>query len=140
MGLRDRWNGLETGGKILVGLGVSAGLLIVVVPLLVILAAVVGSFVLGFGGGSEAAATPQVAFEFDADASAETVTITHDGGDSIDASQLLVEVGDQETVWDATDGEVSPGDTTTVAAQSGQTIRLIWNGQERTVLAAYDVS
>jgi len=49
MGVRDSWNELGTGGKVLVGLLVGGGVLVVGLVLLVILAAVVGSFVLGMG-------------------------------------------------------------------------------------------
>ena len=65
---------------------------ILMVAITVILAAVIGTFVLGLGDSVESA--PQASFNFDYDdtASREKVTIRHRGGDNIDASKLEVRV------------------------------------------------
>mgnify|MGYP000509375061 CR=1 FL=1 len=77
---------------------------ILMVAITVILAAVIGTFVLGLGDSVESA--PQASFNFDYDdtASTEEVTIRHRGGDNIDASKLEVRVNGQSI---ADDGDVS---------------------------------
>ncbi|MCU4800079.1 type IV pilin N-terminal domain-containing protein [Halobacteria archaeon HArc-gm2] len=63
---------------------------ILMVAITVILAAVIASFVLGLGDQAQQT-TPQASFSFDYDASAnENLTITHDGGDTIDPARLQV--------------------------------------------------
>ena len=62
---------------------------ILMVAITVILAAVIGTFVLGLGDSVESA--PQASFNFDYDdTGTEEVTIRHRGGDNIDASKLEV--------------------------------------------------
>ena len=64
MGLRETWNELGTGLQVLVGLGVGAVLLVAAIPIVVVLAAVVGSFVLGVGDpGAAGPEAPQASFE-----------------------------------------------------------------------------
>jgi flagellin-like protein len=63
---------------------------ILMVAITVILAAVIGTFVLGLGGNVQSTPQAQFTFEFESDS---TVTITHDGGDTIDKSTLSVNVG-----------------------------------------------
>jgi hypothetical protein len=66
--------------------------------LLVVIAAVVGTFVLGLGGtasGSNSASAtareaPQAAFSFEDDSDTERVTVPHDGGDSVPAAEFQV--------------------------------------------------
>lgn len=128
MGVRDSWNELGTGGKILVGLLVGGVVVVVGLVLLVILAAVVGSFVLGVGETSSAGATPQASFTVDYDAASETAEITHDGGDAVPADELSVEAGDRTVAWEDGDGEVSAGDSTAVDAAPGTTVRVVWSG------------
>jgi len=64
---------------------------ILMVAITVILAAVIASFVLGLGDQAQQA-TPQASFSWDYDTSGsdETVSITHDGGDSIQSNELYV--------------------------------------------------
>ena len=75
---------------------------ILMVAITVILAAVIGTFVLGLGDSVESA--PQASFNFDYDDTNEKVTIRHRGGDNIDASKLEVRVNGQSI---ADDGDVS---------------------------------
>jgi len=63
------------------------------VAITVILAAVIGTFVLGLGENVNS--TPQVTWDFDAedtsnDGTIDQITITHNGGDSIEADRLNV--------------------------------------------------
>lgn len=67
---------------------------ILMVAITVILAAVIASFVLGLGDQAQQA-TPQASFSFNYDESTGpadqgVVTITHDGGDTIDGNTLYV--------------------------------------------------
>jgi len=141
MGLRDWWRELETGGKVLVGLDVDTVAFLVLVPLVVVLAAVAGSFVLSLSGGTDggAPAVPQAAFNFDYAAAAETATIQHHSGDVIDAATLQVVVDGSERAWDDADGTVGAGDETAVAAQPGQTVRVVWTGEERETMGTVRV-
>lgn len=121
-------------------------LLIVAVTALVfvvvLLAAVLGSFVLGVGG--DVSSPPQAQFTFDyADGSGQ-VTVTHAGGDSIQADSLVVEVdGDRRGTWADLGGHdtVEAGDTVDVTnVENGDTIRILYLGEEgRSVLTVYEV-
>jgi len=63
---------------------------ILMVAITVILAAVIASFVLGLGDQAQQA-TPQASFSWDYEGGGtDTVTITHDGGDSIEARELYI--------------------------------------------------
>lgn len=66
---------------------------ILMVAITVILAAVIASFVLGLGDQAQQA-TPQASFSFDYNEVGSDgdgyVTVTHDGGDSIEAQELYV--------------------------------------------------
>ena len=63
---------------------------ILMVAITVILAAVIGTFVLGLGDQVQST-SPQASFAFDyTDATADSLAITHDGGDSITEDRLSV--------------------------------------------------
>ncbi|WP_380675662.1 type IV pilin [Salinigranum sp. GCM10025319] len=98
---------------------------ILMVAITVILAAVIGTFVLGLGD-QVSTTSPQAQFSFDYDSDADEVTVTHDGGDSIDNSTLEVvnSSGGNETF---TDDPVSSGSSVTISATPGNTIRVIWS-------------
>jgi len=140
MGLREQWGELDTGVKILVGLGVGLALLVIAIPAIIILSAVVASFVLGLGDAESAAPEElQVSMSFDYDADTEAVTILHDGGDSIDAGRLTVRADDRRVAWDDSDSTVTAGDRTTVPAQPGTDIRVVWEGESTVTLDDYAV-
>lgn len=108
---------------------------ILMVAITVILAAVIGTFVLGLGDQVQST-TPQASFGFDADTYTgengteyKSVTITHESGDTISASDLTVSVDGAQayTVDDSTDphtvegtfsGDVSAGSSITIVAAS----------------------
>jgi len=133
---------------------------ILMVAITVILAAVIGTFVLGLGDQVQNT-SPQASFSFDlttATGSADSLTVTHDGGDSITTSQLSVSIagatasgGDPngETAFSSlgvSATEVSAGTTATVNESnlglttnddldlSGATVRVVWdsNGDDKT--------
>ena len=144
MGVRDRWNGLGTGGKVLVGLVAGGVVLVVGVVLLLILTAVVGTFVLSGGSssaGGSVAAPPQMSVATSYDADAGAATLTHDGGDEAQAANLVVRVDGELVDWTDPDGTVSPGDSLTVDASAGSTIRLLWSGggEDPVTLSSYTV-
>jgi len=91
---------------------------ILMVAITVILAAVIATFVLGLGDQVSNTA-PQASFSTEYDGST-TVTITHDGGDSIKASNLYirgnseVDSADQGT-WSSIGGDASGSNSKVVA-------------------------
>jgi len=108
---------------------------ILMVAITVILAAVIGTFVLGLGDQVQST-TPQASFGFsqenvtyttsaNTDAPAETVTVTHESGDTISESNLKVTVAGEtafdvdesnnmtSTLWDG-GGDVSAGSSVRV--------------------------
>ena len=106
---------------------------ILMVAITVILAAVIGTFVLGLGSNVQSAPTTQ--FSFDYNSGATAVDITHDGGDSIDPANLIIDADNRET-WDTLGGETSESSVksgnsvTGVSVSSTDTVRVIWNPQE----------
>lgn len=121
---------------------------ILMVAITVILAAVIGTFVLGLGDQVQSSA-PNSNFQFDysGDFTSDTgeVEITHNGGQDVDDDQLTVQVG-SETAYEGpgstpsvdwgigTDNwgsTISTGDSLTLtddatADQTGDTVRIIW--------------
>lgn len=86
---------------------------ILMVAITVILAAVIGAFVLGLGE-QVGQSTPQASLGMSVSASSDTITLEHDGGDTIEAAntRLVVEVG-------STTYEVPAGSSNTVILQTG---------------------
>ena len=116
---------------------------ILMVAITVILAAVIGTFVLGLGQNVQASA-PQASFSFDDKSAAgnSEIVVIHDGGDSIEKSQLSVDCGDGSLKdWTDSGSEVSAGDSEKCGnVGSGQTVQIIWqsdDGSKSQVLAKY---
>jgi flagellin-like protein len=136
---------------------------ILMVAITVILAAVIASFVLGLGGSQQQ--TPQASFSWDYSNKTDTdlnegiAKVSHDGGDSIKASELLFRGDGIESPWndEGTDpGGAGPaitspgaewsggnatgsigdssavvgGNTITIGAQSDFELSLVWEPQE----------
>ena len=103
---------------------------ILMVAITVILAAVIGTFVLGLGDSVESA--PQASFNFDYDSSNEKVTFTHRGGDTIDtnATELRVNgtaISDTGSEGDATfadGGEITFANVTDGNFQAGSSVEI----------------
>jgi flagellin-like protein len=91
---------------------------ILMVAITVILAAVIGTFVLGLGDQVSETA-PQAQFTFDYDSSAYDLTATHDGGDPIEANNLVA-VGDINSSQAAS--EVEDDGTVNVAMSAGTSV------------------
>ena len=107
---------------------------ILMVAITVILAAVIGAFVLGLASDvSESAPTAQISFEYDS--GADEVTLVHEGGSSFSVDNVrLTGTGgtDDDLSGSNWDGTVSAGDSTggvdISAENEGNTLRLIWQG------------
>jgi hypothetical protein len=88
---------------------------------------------------------PQIAFAFEREGG--TVTVVHEGGDTADASNLLVRLDGTpaDTQWADEHEEVSAGDRIAVdvgGAPEGATLRVVWesdDGDHSAVLAQYRV-
>ncbi|RLM56956.1 type IV pilin [Halobellus sp. Atlit-31R] len=104
---------------------------ILMVAITVILAAVIGSFVLNLGGSIQQTA-PQASFDFDYNTSANgNVTISHQSGDSIEAARLNTSgLNAGSVTWTPqVTGSVSAGTSATFdngADWSGETVRVVW--------------
>ena len=114
---------------------------ILMVAITVILAAVIGSFVLNLGGSLQQSA-PQASFGFNYDTSDDEVTITHETGDSIDAARLNttgLNSGSESVAWtDGGTGSLSDGDSVSAGTSvtfdntndwSGETVRVVWESE-----------
>ncbi len=128
---------------------------ILMVAITVILAAVIGTFVLGLGD-QVSQTTPQASFSFDYDRDADgagndTLEISHNGGDTLTRNEVNVSisgaspdpVNGQET-WDnisSGSGDISAGSTATVSNSNlglgnqtltldSATVRVVWQAAE----------
>jgi flagellin-like protein len=123
---------------------------ILMVAITVILAAVIGTFVLGLGDQvSNTSPTASFTFDFEQGAygspgadqdlfqnggsndgttssDAGDLTITHDGGDSIDHNNLKTKDDDGGSV-DAFASELSAGSSATIVVGSDDTVRVTWS-------------
>jgi flagellin-like protein len=130
---------------------------ILMVAITVILAAVIGTFVLGLGDQvQETAPSAQFSFDYDSDTAGGELTMTHDGGDSIEGSALSV--SNDGTTWDIdntpTDGFfVASGSSSVTAGTSmhidvnndsfnpDEEVRIIWSadgGDRSSTLATWE--
>jgi flagellin-like protein len=101
---------------------------ILMVAITVILAAVIGTFVLGLGDQVSESA-PQASFSFDFNMSANEVTITHEGGETLETSNIGID-GDDGAPNGANNfsgDTISSGNSSTYGnINNGETIRVIW--------------
>jgi len=99
---------------------------ILMVAITVILAAVIGTFVLGLGS-QVSQTTPQVSFGYDFN-STTGVTITHDGGATLDSdnsnSVTIRSAGGSDQPWSL---PISAGDSESYTGySSGDDVRVVW--------------
>ncbi|WP_396613372.1 type IV pilin (plasmid) [Haloferax sp. S1W] len=100
---------------------------ILMVAITVILAAVIGTFVLGLGDQVGDSA-PQASFSFDYDESTGDLSVSHESGDPIEATQLNVSYSGTSYDWNGT-GTVGAGDTADYPGASlsdGDVVRVVW--------------
>jgi flagellin-like protein len=112
---------------------------ILMVAITVILAAVIGTFVLGLGDQVQQT-SPTAQFSFDHDSGSDELKITHDGGDGIAEGELAL-AGDVSTTavpdactsdtWATSDSTVTAGDTCTVdeSVTSSDSVSVIWEAE-----------
>ncbi|WP_083866582.1 type IV pilin [Natronococcus occultus] len=116
---------------------------ILMVAITVILAAVIGTFVLGLGDDVTESTAPTADFDFDYE---DELTVTHAGGDAIPSSELEVQAPSEGEPVDFdvdSDADVSAGDTATVTAGDGDTVQVVWDADgadSSQVLAEYEVT
>jgi len=111
---------------------------ILMVAITVILAAVIGGFVLGLGGDLQSAPQAQISIEADA-GNADSIVISHDGGDAMESADLLVSwsgASDGSTTFNDAGytGEFAVGDSTSITVGSGEfTVQLIHQPSESVI-------
>ena len=120
---------------------------ILMVAITVILAAVIGTFVLNLGG-SVSQTTPQASFGFDYNTTSDSVIVTHETGDTIDADSNTLKVTVEGksfgsasgatsgvTANDAIfSGSISAGTSLNATLASGSswssdTVRVVWQSE-----------
>ena len=120
---------------------------ILMVAITVILAAVIGTFVLGLRQNVQS--TPSASFDYDFDESVNNVTITHTGGDRLavgdNTQSVNITGGNYTHGWLGSSGSanvtdsLSAGDSANpYAYDSGDTVRVVWvseSGESSAVLA-----
>ena len=106
------------------------------VAITVILAAVIGSFVLNLGGSIQQSA-PQANFEYDYDSADENVTITHTSGDSVDNSTVSIaesntsDEGGNDLNRKEITGDITAGDEIAKGTYDpGETIRVVFESED----------
>ena len=118
---------------------------ILMVAITVILAAVIGAFVLDLGGSQEK--TPSASFDYDQYTESGTlkVDVTMQSGETIDSARLSTNTGSGSLAgsgWDAYT-TVGAGDKVTVeGAAEGDTISVVWtseSGDTSSTLSEYTV-
>lgn len=120
---------------------------ILMVAITVILAAVIGTFVLGLGDSVESA--PQASFDFSHDTDTGDVDIRHRGGDNLDPANVEIRIdGSAAESSDYGSGSSAlstfdsfgAGDTVTITGASGQTIDIVFiDGDSQNVIGSFDV-
>ncbi len=119
---------------------------ILMVAITVILAAVIGTFVLGLGDQVQQT-TPQASFGFDTTDNKQFVEITHETGDTIEANNVEITTTlsswnnttdsySEAQTWETvtTDSEVSAGKTARIGSDGsgfgGETVRVIYSNPD----------
>ncbi|MFC7098603.1 type IV pilin N-terminal domain-containing protein [Halobaculum marinum] len=101
---------------------------ILMVAITVILAAVIGSFVLGLGNSVQQTA-PNTNFQFDYNGSSGVAAV-HTGGDSISASQLNVTTSlDSTTSWSGVSEVTAGTNSSYIKHATDDTVRVIWTSE-----------
>lgn len=97
---------------------------ILMVALTVVLAGVIGTFILDMGG-QLSSGPPDASFTTDYQDGNATVTYT--GGETVNATQTPVYVmGSDSGRLCAFSGTIQPGDNCTAGYSSGETVRVVW--------------
>ncbi|WP_276301164.1 type IV pilin N-terminal domain-containing protein [Halorussus lipolyticus] len=127
---------------------------ILMVAITVILAAVIGTFVLGLGQNVQSSSpTASISFDQQGSAGSADVQVAHDGGDPLEKDQIDITVTGNSISnpsnpvddW-ASDSEITAGESVTLKASSGfnaeDTIKVVWTadgGESSNVLGEFTV-
>ncbi|OIB57819.1 hypothetical protein BBD46_11500 [Natrialba sp. SSL1] len=116
---------------------------ILMVAITVILAAVIAAFVLDMGDMGETAPTASFNWDQENDNSDISMTVTHTGGDELDASEITVEINgnaaehDEGDEWNGDSVEISAGssftfeeDDTSSDLSEGDQINIVWESDD----------
>lgn len=96
---------------------------ILMVAITVILAAVIGTFVLGLGNQVPATApNAQITFDQNGTGNGATVTVNHESGDAISVEPIDIRVSDGGGTYIATDSQIQNWASTEVTAGNSVTI------------------
>lgn len=111
---------------------IAVALVLIAIPVLLVglvLATVVGSFVIGIDDGSSG--PPHALFNSSYDADAAEVTFEHVGVEPVSEDSLVVTVDARRTEnWSAPPDELAEGDQVVVSGvDPGQTVTLEWHGE-----------
>ena len=127
---------------------------ILMVAITVILAAVIGTFVLGLGDSVESA--PQASFNFDYDSGNNNVTITHRGGDNINTNGTELRIngtavedsgltidGSSQSFANATGGTFQAGESVTVSGSGSALVEseiviVTTGGDRQNIIASFE--
>lgn len=109
---------------------------ILMVAITVILAAVIGAFVLDIGGGQEAAPQANFDWSYENSGGSTQVSVEHAGGGQVDASQLSL--GDNFnscSITTSTDtlsagDNVLDSDSCGVSGSSGDSLQIVWTSSD----------
>lgn len=120
---------------------------ILMVAITVILAAVIGTFVLGLGDSVESA--PQASFDFNVDETNNALEVSHRGGETIEFSDIQVRVNgadadiyDSNSLSNTASGSFRTGDTkyVDISSSSGQTVDIVYTaGDRQSIIASFDI-
>jgi FlaG/FlaF family flagellin (archaellin) len=117
------------------------------VAVVVILAAVIGVFALGFTGETSDPG-PQASFDFNYNPENGTVTVTHTNGDPIDGDQLrfggdaVLEKQSFGNISEWSGKEITAGSSATVNIRTNEPLQLVWeddSGTDGTILREFVV-
>lgn len=124
--------------------------IILVVAITIVLAAVVGTFVINTGN-ERTTVTPQVSFSFTYDDTDSTLNATHEGGDPIENPSARLSVKGDEVDSEnpllhlGGDSELNSGDTIEIELSnplsSGDEVKIVWSDAESdttSVVARYE--
>ena len=127
---------------------------ILMVAITVILAAVIGTFVLGLGDQVESA--PQASFNFDTNDDENTVEIVHRGGDNINTNNVDFRVSNMDEVdsdpddeqfeVEGADGTLRAGDTVTIQfndnddTPNDETVNIVFtSGDRQDIIGTFNI-
>ena len=117
--------------------------IVLMVAITVILAAVIGTFVLGLGDSVTGETAPQASWETADAPDGNGVVIAHNGGDPVEDSNLeITHNGSPVTLGEQFNGTVSAGDKMIVTdVNDGEEVQVIWNAPDSDssqVLTSYE--